>query len=210
MLRYVIREEHRSIRTEDYVRDFVDVPKFLEFCRACPRHDQTWACPEFDFDPLDIWASHRWFHLNARVMEFTPDQPRTGLSREELLDDVTTMFHREKRQAHRELVALHRRVAHSTPLSAGACELCEECTRAEGKPCRIPDQLFHSIESLGGDVSATMTRLFGHPVQWSDGTSLPDSYLLVTGLLCDSEHIPLMQAPGAAPAPAGEAVNSSV
>ena len=191
MLRYTVREEHRSVRTRDYVRDLVDVPKFLGFCRACSRHDQTWGCPEFDFDPLEVWGRYEWFHLTARIMEFMADQPRTGLSHEELVGDVMAMFHREKMQAHRELVALHRRVTPSMALSAGACELCAECTRPLGKPCRIPDQLFHSIESLGGDVATTMSQLFDHPVEWSDGDRLPDSYLVVTGLLCDANEAPM-------------------
>ncbi|MFT8395504.1 DUF2284 domain-containing protein [Propionibacterium sp.] len=190
MLDYVTREEHRRIAAQDYVRDFVNVPKFVEFCRECGSHNQTWACPEFDFDPLDVWQKYRWLHLSARIMEFTPGQPRTGIPHQQLLDDVRAMFSKEKWHAYRQLVALHRRVPGSVGLSVGSCEVCTECTRPQGLPCRNPDQLFHSIESMGGDVMGTMSTIFGHPTLWSDGTTLPASYLVVTGLLCNVEELP--------------------
>ena len=190
MLRYTVREEHRRIQAEDYLRSFVDVPRFHVFCRTCPCYDRNWACPEFDFDPLTVWSRYRWLHLTAFWIEFAPDQPRSGFEPSALIEDVLAMHRHEKRHAHRRLMSMRAASPDSFPLGVGECLLCTECTRSQGLPCRIPDQLVHSIESLGGDVEATMRVLFGHTLQWSDGRTLPDRYLHLIGLLCDRAELP--------------------
>jgi predicted metal-binding protein len=201
MLRYTVRTERGRIRTADFLRDFVDVPRHRAFCRRCSHHGSNWACPEFDFDPRAVWASHDWFHLTAYVMEFAEDQPRTGFDPDELMTEVQAMYHHQKRLAHRDLMALEVAVPGSTPIGAGECDLCAVCTRIDGQPCRIPDQLVHSIEALGGDVAATVSELLGLPSRWSDGTTLPDYYLVVVGMLADQEDItPFLTVVGPAPA----------
>ncbi|WOP19346.1 DUF2284 domain-containing protein [Raineyella sp. LH-20] len=190
MLHYVVSETYRQVAVEEYLRDFVDVPRFHAFCRECPAYGRNWSCPPFDFDPVGVWARFRWLHLVAFRMEFTADQPRTDLDHDRLVSDVMAMFRREKRRAHRSMMALHRALPGSIPLGAGECGLCPTCTRRDGSPCRIPDQLVHSLESMGGDVDATMRVLFDQPTLWSDGTSLPDHYLLVVGLLCNQDELP--------------------
>ncbi|MCT2999194.1 hypothetical protein EFN18_00495 [Propionibacterium freudenreichii] len=190
MLSYAVHEHHRRVPVDDYTRDFVDVPRFVEFCRACPQHDQTWACPEFDFDPRDVWARYSWIHLIAFSMDFDPDQRRTGWERDELTREVMDTFHREKKRALRTMIRLRNRVPGSQVLGAGSCELCRVCTRRQGRPCRLPQLLVHSMESMGADVEATSRELFDHPIEWSDGTSLPDSYVIVMGLVCNQPDLP--------------------
>jgi hypothetical protein len=34
---------------DEYIEKYVDVPKFLKACQACPYYGVTWACPPFDF-----------------------------------------------------------------------------------------------------------------------------------------------------------------
>jgi len=201
MLRYTVRTEHGRIRTADFLRVFVDVPRHLAFCRRCSRQGSNWACPEFDFDPRAVWASRDWLHLTAYVMEFTEDQPRTGFDPDELMTEVQAMYHHQKRLAHRDLMALKAAVPDSTPIGAGECDLCAVCTRVDGQPCRIPHPLVPSIEALGGHVAATLSELFDLPSRWSDGTTLPDYYLVVVGMLADQEDItPFLAAVRPAPA----------
>ena len=190
MLSYTVRTQQRRIRVEDYLRDYVDVPRCHQYCRQCGCYATNWACPPFAFDPLAMWRRYRWLHLIAFRLEFTPDQLRSALGHEELVDQVLKMFHAEKRRAQRMLMALRAAVPDSMPLGAGQCRLCPVCTRKSGEPCRMPDQLAYSIESMGGDVEGTMRMLFDDPVVWSDGSQLPDHYLVVVGLLCDQDELP--------------------
>ena len=71
----------------------------------------------------------------------------------------------------------------SFSLSAGECEECEHCTRPEGKPCRKPDKLRYSIESLGGNVGKTISRLCGIEIEWIEEGKIPEHFVLVGGLL---------------------------
>ena len=185
MLAHTVRDARRTIGTPEFVERFVDVPRFLECCRACPAHGRTWACPEFDFDPMDVWRSRRWFHVIVRTLALTADQPRSGLDPDELRPQVMELFTAEKRRLRHRVVVLRARHEGSVPLLAGSCELCARCTRLDGRPCLHPGQLIHSVESIGGDVVGLVRELFGIEMGWSDGTSLPEAYHLVAGLLSD-------------------------
>lgn len=190
MLSYQVHELRRRVPVRDFVADYVDQPRFLELCRACPAHNRTWACPEFDFDPADVWKRFEWLHLVCFSMDFDDDQKRTGWDREELTHEVMDIFSTEKKRALRTMIALRNRTPGSQVLGAGACELCRICTRTQGRPCRLPQLLVHSLESMGADVESTSRQLFDHPIEWSDGTTLPDSYVLIMGLLCARDTLP--------------------
>lgn len=189
MLSYTVREDQRSISTDEFVGSHVDVPRFLALCRKCPAWGRTWACPEFDFDPMEVWASRRWFHVLARTLSFTPDQPRRGFAGDSLRSQVMDLFTTEKRRLRHRIVVLRARHRDSVPLLAGSCDLCEHCARLDGQACIHPGQLIHSIESLGGDVGGLLHEYFGIDMEWSDGTSLPDSYHLVAGILSDAPQL---------------------
>ncbi|WP_316669346.1 DUF2284 domain-containing protein [uncultured Propionibacterium sp.] len=185
MLAHAVRDEQRAIGTAEFVERFVDVPRFLSYCRDCPAYGRTWACPEFDFDPLAVWRSRRWFHVITRTIAFTGERPGEGLGPDELRSRVMALFTAEKRRLRHRVVVLRASHPGSIPLLAGACELCERCSRLDGRSCVHPGQLIHSIESIGGDVVGLVRELFGIEMGWSDGSHLPDAYHLTVGLLSD-------------------------
>ena len=72
----------------------------------------------------------------------------------------------------------------SISLSAGSCSRCKGgCTRPQGKPCRFPDEIRYSIESLGGNVGMTIEKLMGLELEWMEEGKLPSHFILVNGLL---------------------------
>jgi predicted metal-binding protein len=63
------------------------------------------------------------------------------------------------------------------------CVLCPEgCTRPQGRPCRHPDKLRHSLESVGFDIEAMTRDLLDIHLEWSHDGSLPKHITLVTAL----------------------------
>ena len=66
----------------------------------------------------------------------------------------------------------------SKSLSAGSSHICGEdnCSKPLGQPCRFPDKMRYSVESLGGNVGLTASKLLGIQLQWID-------FVLVGGLL---------------------------
>ena len=72
----------------------------------------------------------------------------------------------------------------SISLSAGSCQLCKNgCAKPLGQPCRFPDQMRYSIESLGGNVGLTIEKLMGIQLEWMEEGKLPHHFVLVCGLL---------------------------
>ena len=57
------------------------------------------------------------------------------------------------------------------------------CARAEGLPCRYPEKMRYSIESLGGNVGLTVSKLMGIELEWMEEGKMPSYFVLVGGLL---------------------------
>ena len=180
---YATTRRYARIRAVDYVERYVDVPRMLGYCEQCPIYGKAWSCPPFDFDPLKVWASFEWFEIDAVQIEFADEELAKQRTPTQIQAAVRRAIDREKRLAARAHRRRARPSSRSLAVSAGACELCEPCTRVQGLPCTHPDLMLHSIEALGGDVVASAEELCGLPVAWSDGARMPASVLVVTGLL---------------------------
>ena len=53
-------------------------------------------------------------------------------------------------------------------IMAGGCELCKQCTRAEGKPCRHPREMRYSYSGLGFDLGRIAEEVLGMPLLWQN------------------------------------------
>ena len=84
-----------------------------------------------------------------------------------------------------DLTALEAQAPGSRVVYPGRCHLCGlgQCSRALQQPCRHPEQLRYSIESLGGDVGKTTEQLLGYGLQWLRQGQLPEYLSLVGGVL---------------------------
>lgn len=54
---------------------------------------------------------------------------------------------------------------------------------SEGRPCRYPDRIRPSLESLGFDIGKTASELLGIELKWSEpgSSGLPEYFTLVSG-----------------------------
>ena len=66
------------------MENYVDVPTFLEACKACPNYDRVWACPSYDFDVLKYWKQYQTFQLLATEITFDEDMLAKEYSRQEI------------------------------------------------------------------------------------------------------------------------------
>lgn len=175
----------KEVLLEEYKKDCVDVPRFLSYCRRCSNFGKIWSCPEFDFDPMDYW--NKYEHLRIIAMKIIVPQEL----REKEFDDqgktqvITSLLDGYKRDFDRYIYEQEKTKENSVGLSGGSCLLCSPapCSREEGKPCRQPDKMRHSIESLGGDVSLTVTKYLNQKLEWIENGHLPSHFMLVGGLL---------------------------
>ena len=75
----------------------------------------------------------------------------------------------------------------SLALYGGSCRLCRQCTRPS-QPCRHPERMRLSLESIGCGGAGMADQLLGCPMLGA-GERLPAYYLLVYALL-SPEPIP--------------------
>ena len=174
-----------EIDVQDFVEHCVDVPRFHECCKACPNYGKTWSCPPYDFDPLDYWKPYQRFYLYA-IKTITPEEL---LEKTYELDDLLKIGMEltgsviTDMNAHLE--AEHEKFPGSQIIGGGMCMICGAggCARLKGEPCRFPDRMTYSIESLGGNVQEVLKRYLNEDIYWGKDGHLAPSYIRVGGLL---------------------------
>ena len=58
-----------DILIEEYLRECVDVPAFLEFCKECSNYGRLWCCPPYTFDvEKDYWGKYRTIRIMGRKL----------------------------------------------------------------------------------------------------------------------------------------------
>ena len=172
---YTIEKSEKLIKVSDYLDRYVNVEEFLQYCKKCNNYEKLWSCPSYDFNPEDYWKEYDELLVVARKIIFGEgvDQDRSYEIMLEVKEDMS-----------RELYELEKQYPGSISLSAGSCSLCKDgCTRAVREPCRYPEMMRYSIESLGGDVGRTVSKLMGYELEWIEEGKLPSYFVLVGGLL---------------------------
>lgn len=171
-----IETYEKEIKVTDYIEGYVCVEEFLEMCKACENFERKWSCPSYDFDPVeDYWKKFETLKVVGKKMVFEEGEKETWQTSVDEVQDALTA----------ELFVREQEIPGSQSLSAGSCRICgkDNCARKNGEPCRFPDKLRYSIESLGGNVGLTCTKLLGVRLQWMDEGKVPDYFVLVGGLL---------------------------
>lgn len=164
---------------DEFRRELVDVPRFMGYCRDCPNCGRYWSCPPYDFDPRDIWARYQGLLLFMRKVVFRKDRLFPGERRAFEQTELPVI----KAAMNRDLLALEEVRPGSLALFPGRCEWCPSCARLTGGPCRSPERMRWSVESLGGDCGGAIERYFGETLQWAQGNRLPEQLLFLGGLL---------------------------
>lgn len=181
---YTTQQYESSISVSDYLEEYVDISGFREACKKCGNYGRVWACPPYDFDVEQYWKKYATLQLLAVKIVFEPSYTEKTYTPEELHSLTAPILHREKQKISDILFHREQENAGSVSLSAGSCSRCPQgCLRTEGKPCRFPDTMRYSIESLGGNVGLTLSRLMRLHLEWMEEGRLPHHFVLVGGLL---------------------------
>ncbi|MDY6205906.1 MAG: DUF2284 domain-containing protein [Prevotella sp.] len=170
------------IAADEYIRDYRDAETFCACCAQCGQYGQRWSCPPYDFDIDDYVSGYRQVMVVGTKIVFE-ESFRHSFATAQERNDASNMAMEE---AIRQVVMQHRQWEERFPKSlafvAAKCLLCEPlpCTRPLNLPCRHPDMMRHSLESVGFDIGKTAESLLNTPLRWASGVSLPEYLLLVT------------------------------
>jgi len=176
-MKYTTERYTADISVEEYIEKYVAVEEFLEYCKACSNYEKKWSCPSYDFDVLEYWKKYDTAHFIAEKIIFAEEYVGKDISADEVVEEV-------KQKLTDELFEMEAVNPGSISLSAGSCSLCTDgCSRLNDEPCRFPDKMRYSIESLGGNVGMTISKLMGIELEWMQEGKLPSYFVLVCGLL---------------------------
>ena len=176
-----------EVSVEEYLKECVDVPTFLECCKTgCSNYGKLWCCPPYTFDvEKDYWAKYKTFWIMGRKLYLPREltsQTYTGKEEWKVTEEFLIPY---KEELEEEILKEEQQNPGSVSLSSGACLQCKraECARVSGKPCRFPDKMRYSIESLGGNVGKTVTKYLHQELLWVEEGKLPEYFMLIYGLL---------------------------
>lgn len=186
---YKIESHVVMTTTQDYIENYVDVPKFLGYCKKCDSYGKNWSCPEFNFDAKELWKKYKYVYIIGTKVIFDKDIIDKIEDKESVKKLMEDALWKEKKVLMEKLWKLEEDYPGAISLSAGSCKLCKTCQRQIDKHCIHPDKMRYSIESIGGDVGKTLSKLLGIELQWAKDGKLPEYYTLVSGLLTNKGDI---------------------
>ena len=175
----------KEVPMSDYIESCVDVEYFEKCCSVCPNYGKTWSCPPYDFNPLDIWNSYKTFYIYA-IKVTTPEEVlNEEYSNEDLMRIGGEILKEAHKRVDKEMEQLKGAFEGSKILGGGSCRLCGEnkCARLFGNPCRFPDKMTYSIESIGGNVEITLKKYLDQQICWGKDGHLAPYYMAVGGLM---------------------------
>lgn len=180
---YTTERFRATISVEEYLEKYVDIPTFQECCKSCGCYEHNWACPPYDFDVEEYWHKYKTLDLTAVKIIFSEEMTSRIYTKDEIDKITRESLWEERKNLSGELMKLEKEIPQSISLSAGSCLNCKTCTRPEGLPCRHPESMRHSIESMGGNVGLTISKLMGIELERMEEGKLPNHFVLVCGLL---------------------------
>ena len=171
---YKVDRFETLIPIEELLRDYFDFSDTLSKCRECSGYGKTWSCPELDFDPEEFLRRFSTFRLIVdRVFNDGTASPAEAEER----------LFAEKRRYDKDMREIEAAIPGSYGLAAQECIECGTCGRQFGKPCVHPEIMRFGLEAIGCFPVKLVKDKCGFDILWSDGTSIPEYYLLVAGVL---------------------------
>lgn len=181
-MNYTVTTREATIAADELIARYRDVERFDAYCRQCPGYGLSWGCPPFDFDPRSQADGFKTVTVMGTTIEF--DEATRAACK--TAADATATGKQAMEEVWQTLLPRLYQMESETPGSrcfTFRCVLCPEgCTRPEGKPCRHPERLRHSLEAVGFDIMAMTRDLLGIELEWSRDGSLSKHITLVTAI----------------------------
>ena len=182
-MKYTVTSKEAIVQADELISRYRDVERIRQYCLQCPGYGKAWNCPPFDYDPRTCSDGFKTVKLIGTIIEFDEETRAACTTAEQ----STAIGKQAMEEVWKTLLPQLYVMEHNSPSSrcfTFRCSLCPEgCTRPEGKPCRHPEKMRYSLESVGFDVVAITRDLLGIELEWSTDGSLPRHLTLVTAIM---------------------------
>ncbi len=172
----------RCLDAETYLREYRDVGRYIEYCKACTRYGVCHSCPPFDHDTDAVLKPYHRVYIIAVKINLSQTEKEVWEAEGDAA--YTSLVVRVRQVMDHYLLALEESYPGSKSFFAGTCYFCERCAKIDGGKCRHPEKMRSSLESYGFDMAGTAAEILGIPLQWAQD-QLPDYFVLVAGFYCD-------------------------
>lgn len=127
--------------------------EFADICatNACGQYGRNWMCPPEVGDIHQLMDRVRAY---PQALVYQTISPLEDSYDWEGMQAASAAHAQLSRRLRRKLSGLIGEG--SLHLTCGGCGLCASCTKAEGQPCRFPEEALPSVESYGIDVYNTV------------------------------------------------------
>ena len=181
-MNYSVTTREVTLAADELIGRYRDIERIGAFCLQCPGYGKSWSCPSFDFDPATVSDGFKTVTVRGTTIEFDESTRAACTTAEQSAATGRAAMHEVMNTLLPELYEQERQHPGSRCFTF-RCVLCPEgCTRPEGKPCRHPELLRHSLESVGFDIVAMTRDLLGIDLEWSTDGSLSKHITIVTAL----------------------------
>ena len=172
---------------EELKNNFWDIEKFEGFCKQCRNYGKLWSCPPYNFSIEEYVDRYKYVYIVGVKIVFDEDTLSSINTKEKISNYTTETLHFMKNKMMNEMLKLEKLYPNSTSLSAGGCNLCENCSKLKNVQCIHPDLMRYSLESLGFDVGGVSSKLLNFELKWATETRLPDYFSLIAGIMTNEE-----------------------
>ena len=183
---YSVEYRKNKMPMELFQQRYQDKEKYMAYCRECPRYDTVWSCPPLDIDSEVYLSRFEWINVVGAKINLERHVIEDGDTADKIKDQGWRIVSEVKLRMEEKLRKLERELPGSISLSSGGCNLCRECSRKAGQPCRLPDKMRYSLDAFGFDLSAITQDMLGIEIQWCRDR-LPDYFTLVHGIMTVNE-----------------------
>jgi len=178
-------------RVEYLMEEYFDREKTLGYCKECPNFSKYWSCPTYTFDEAIFLKQFKYMHIIGRQFEVPRDDIRNIRDPQEINDYCTEKLEAIKVMTWKTLLEIEDEVEGALGLVSGNCPICEiqkmPCARKSNQPCRNPNLMRYSLESLGFNVASLVKYEVGMTLEWSANCRLPKVLTSVSAILCNEE-----------------------
>lgn len=172
-----------EVAISSFVKECVDVPTFLDYCKNCSNYNKRWSCPPYSFSAESFWSQYSSILLFAEKI-YTPKEFLNKVFTKEQITQITNeILSPAKKKTLKHILDCEKKIQGSVALSAGCCDACTTCMRELRQPCLHPELMRYSIESLGGNVSKALELYFKENILWIEEGKMPEYFFLLSGLL---------------------------
>lgn len=173
--KYKLEIKSKRVEAEDYCRDYRDIPLFAQACKACDNYGKRYGCPPFENNEYGLTEGWRYATVFVGIVRMVADDLplETGLK----------LLREARIEMEHKLLGLEKEFKGMAFTFGGKCIHCSvPCARLEGKPCRNPELVRPSLESLGFDLGRTLSDIFGIEMKWGRRGKAPEYFTLVAAV----------------------------